>query len=90
MDFSPEIEDAEYCFTGDNDPVGSGDVTVSGGSMGVCHRSHSFFSFGRDEDESEDEPDSSSSDEPDDIPETDSGTSSESPEEDLSSSDPEN
>lgn len=90
MDFSPEIEDAEYCFTGDNDPVGSGDVTVSGGSMGVCHRSHSFFSFGRDEDESEDEPDSSSSEEPDDIPETDSGTSSESPEEDLSSSDPEN
>lgn len=90
MDFSPEIEDAEYCFTGDNEPVGSGDVTVSGGSMGVCHRSHSFFSFGRDEDESEDEPDSSSSDEPDDIPETDSGTSSESPEEDLSSSDPEN
>lgn len=90
MDFSPEIEDAEYCFTGDNDPVGSGDVTVSGGSMGVCHRSHSFFSFGSDEDESEDEPDSSSSDEPDDIPETDSGTSSESPEEDLSSSDPEN
>ena len=90
MDFSPEIEDAEYCFTGDNDPVGSGDVTVSGGSMGVCHRSHSFFSFGSDEDESEDEPDSSSSEEPDDIPETDSGTSSESPEEDLSSSDPEN
>lgn len=90
MDFSPEIEDAEYCFTGDNEPVGSGDVTVSGGSMGVCHRSHSFFSFGRDEDESEDEPDSSSSEEPDDIPETDSGTSSESPEEDLSSSDPEN
>lgn len=90
MDFSPEIEDAEYCFTGDNDPVGSGDVTVSGGSMGVCHRSHSFFSFGRDEDESEDEPDSSSSEEPDNIPETDSGTSSESPEEDLSSSDPEN
>ena len=90
MDFSPEIEDAEYCFTGDNDPVGSGDVTVSGGSMGVCHRSHSFFSFGSDEDESEDEPDSSSSEEPDNIPETDSGTSSESPEEDLSSSDPEN
>lgn len=90
MDFSPEIEDAEYCFTGDNEPVGSGDVTVSGGSMGVCHRSHSFFSFGSDEDESEDEPDSSSSEEPDNIPETDSGTSSESPEEDLSSSDPEN
>lgn len=54
MDFSPEIEDADACFTGDNDPVGSGDVTVSGGSLGVCHLSHSFFG-GDEDDPSEDE-----------------------------------
>ncbi len=43
MDFSPSIEDAHYCYTGENESVGSGDVTVSGGYLGVCHSSHSFF-----------------------------------------------
>lgn len=91
MDFSPEIEDAEYCFTGDNDPVGSGDVTVSGGSMGVCHRSHSFFSFGNDDDETGSESDSSISEETGTVdPEDGSGVTTESSQEDLSSLDPEN
>ncbi len=44
IDFSPSIEDAPYTFSGDNEPVGSGDVIVSGGSLGVCHGKHSFFS----------------------------------------------
>lgn len=51
IDFSPEIEDADYCFTGSNDPVGSGDVTVSGGGIGRCNLSHSFFGGGNDESE---------------------------------------
>lgn len=55
IEISPEIEDASYCFTGKNDPVGSGDVTVSGGSMGVCHRSHSWFSWGDSNDDDEEE-----------------------------------
>ena len=53
MDFSPALEDADACFTGDNDPVGSGDVTVSGGYLGVCHDRHSIFDFGNDDKEEE-------------------------------------
>ena len=53
MDFSPALEDADACFTGDNEPVGSGDVTVSGGYLGVCHDRHSIFDFGNDDEEEE-------------------------------------
>ncbi len=53
IDFSPSIEDAPYTYSGDNEPVGSGDVTVSGGYYGVCSGRHSFFS--RDDDDDDDE-----------------------------------
>lgn len=57
IDFSPSIEDAPYCYTGENDPVGSGDVTVSGGSLGVCYSKHSIFSSDDEEEQSTQEGD---------------------------------
>lgn len=44
IDIPNGIEDAGYCYTGSNDPVGTGDVVVSGGSLGVCRDRH-FFDF---------------------------------------------
>lgn len=78
IDFSPSIEDANYCFTGENDPVGSGDVTVSGGYMGVCHSSHSWFQK-PEEEEPTDDPENS---------ETETGESETPPEADPPESPP--
>lgn len=59
------IEDAAYCFTGSNDPVGKGSVTVSGGSLGVCDETHFLDIFdntlGDDPEEDEEDADDDTS-----------------------------
>lgn len=64
VSISPAIEDEAYCYTGSNEPVGTGSVTVSGGSLGVCQKNHFFDLFGGRDPEGDPEPGDTPDNEP--------------------------